>query len=367
MSTQEAFGRVLGALARRPVGEAIVTVSADVAVTTHLAGWISRKGVYFPEAKPNYFAELAQAVPVEGIAGRAAHRDRHRRAQSLLAAGRPWPHPRAVRRPLLPIGTLYDPFVARGLDALYHALYSGARFIVVATPSGVTLSPEGGAHQSVITPGIGVALPDIVYWEPVFAREVEWILLDALARLGTSARDGARISAFDAADRQGLAPPPGGELSRQVLRGGYRLVDARGEPGWDPRRTPCIVFAAGVMVPEALEAARALRADGVFASVFVVTSPDLLYRGLREPRPYLEELVGADEEGVPIVSVLDGHSHALAFLGGALGVPQLALGRRPLRPVGHARRPLPPLRHRRTGHRPRRARAAGRLTRVVAA
>src|SRR5262249_4527384 len=84
---------------------------------------------------------------------------------------------------LFPIGTLYDPFMTRGLDALYHALYSGAKFIVVATPSGVSLSPEGGAHQSVITPGIGIALPDIVYFDPAFAQEVEWILLDGLAAL----------------------------------------------------------------------------------------------------------------------------------------------------------------------------------------
>src|SRR5262249_6979391 len=85
---------------------------------------------------------------------------------------------------LLPIGTLYDPFVTRGLDALYHALYAGGKFIVVATPSGVSLSPEGGAHQSVITPGIGVALPGMAYFDPAFAREVEWILLDGLAALG---------------------------------------------------------------------------------------------------------------------------------------------------------------------------------------
>ena len=80
------------------------------------------------------------------------------------------------------------------------------------------------------------------------------------------------------------------------------------------------------MVPEAVEAGRALSAEGVRASVFVVTSPDRLYRGLREPHPYLEELVTAEEEGVPVVSVLDGHSHGLAFLGSALGVPQLAHG-----------------------------------------
>ena len=84
---------------------------------------------------------------------------------------------------LLPIGTLYDPFVTRGLDALYHALYAGGKFVVVATPSGVSLSPEGGAHQSVITPGIGVMLPSMTYCEPVFAEEVEWLLLQALAAI----------------------------------------------------------------------------------------------------------------------------------------------------------------------------------------
>jgi pyruvate dehydrogenase E1 component len=229
--------------------------------------------------------------------------------------------------PLLPIGTLYDPFVARGLDALYHALYAGGRFIVVATPSGVTLSPEGGAHQSVITPGIGVTLPDVAYWEPVFAREVEWILLDALARLHDS-REGrsAYLRLSTRPIEQDLAPPPTASYRAQVLRGGYRFVDARGESSYDPEANAVHVFAAGVTVQEALEAGRALREEGVFANVFVVTSPDLLYRDLRERRPYVEDLVSAEEEGVPVVSVLDGHSHALAFLGGALGVPQLALG-----------------------------------------
>ena len=327
MSTQEAFGRVLGALARRPAGEAIVTVSADVAVTTHLAGWISRKGVYFPEAKPNYFAELAQAVQwKESPAGQhieigiAEH-------NLFLLLGALGLTRELSGRPLLPIGTLYDPFVARGLDALYHALYAGGRFVVVATPSGVTLSPEGGAHQSVITPGIGVTLPDIAYWEPVFAREVEWILLDALARLHDSHEGrSAYLRLSTRPIEQGLALPPSASYRAQVLRGGYRLADARGEPGYDPETNAVHVFATGVTVPEALEAGRALREAGVLANVFVVTSPDLLYRGLRERQPYVEDLVSADEEGVPIVSVLDGHSHTLAFLGGALGVPQLALG-----------------------------------------
>jgi pyruvate dehydrogenase E1 component len=125
---------------------------------------------------------------------------------------------------------------------------------------------------------------------------------------------------------QRLAPPPSDAHREAVLRGGYRLVDARGEPGWDPEDNAVSIFAAGVMVPDAVAATRALRDDGILASVFAVTSPDRLYRGARGPRPWLERLVGADEEGVPLVSTLDGHSHTLAFLGGVLGVPQIALG-----------------------------------------
>ena len=125
---------------------------------------------------------------------------------------------------------------------------------------------------------------------------------------------------------QSLAFPPSPEYRRGVLRGAYRLVDARGEPGWDPEANAVSLFAAGVTVPEAVGASRALKERGVLASVFVVTSPDRLYRGLREPRPYLEELVSPEEEDVPVVSVLDGHSHTLAFIGAALGVPQMSLG-----------------------------------------
>jgi pyruvate dehydrogenase E1 component len=228
---------------------------------------------------------------------------------------------------LLPIGTLYDPFVARGLDALYHALYAGGRFIVAATPSGVSLSPEGGAHQSVITPGIGVALPGITYFDPAFAREVEWILMDALQALARRDEGGSfylRLSTKPV--DQSLAPPPTAEHRARVLAGGYRLIDARPAPGYDPEENAVHIFAAGVMVPEAIAASQVLRAEGVLANVFVVTSPDRLYRGLRQPRPYLETLVDGGEEGVPVVSVLDGHSHALAFIGSALGVTQIPLG-----------------------------------------
>src|SRR6266480_7353455 len=325
-STQEAFGRALGALARLPVAASIVTVSADVAMTTHLAGWINRKGVYFPTAKPPAFADLPLAVQwKESPAGQ--HIELGIAEHNLfLLLGALGLARELSGTTLLPIGTLYDPFVPRGLDALYHALYSGAKFVVVATPSGVSLAPEGGAHQSVITPGVGVALPAIAYFEPAFAREVEWILLDALRGLADRTGESVYLRLSTKPVDQSLAPAPSAEYRARVLRGAYRLIDARGEPGWDAEGNAVHVFAAGAIVPEAVQASRLLRARGVLASLFVVTSPDRLYRDLRGRATYLEALVGADEEGVPIVSVLDGHSHALAFIGGALGVPQLALG-----------------------------------------
>jgi len=325
MSTQEAFGRVLGALGRRPEGDAIVTVSADVAVTTHLAGWINRKGVYAAEARPDPFADAPQAMTWrESPAGR--HIELGIAEHNLfLLLGALGLTAELSGTTLLPIGTLYDPFVPRGLDALYHALYAGGRFVVAATPSGVTLSPEGGAHQSVITPSIGVALPAIAYFEPAFAREVEWILLDGLAAIAAREGESLYLRLSTRPVSQALAPATTPEYRDAVLRGGYRLSDARDRSGYAADRAVHL-FAAGVMVTEALEAARTLAGHGVFANVFVVTSPDRLYRGLRAPRPWLETLVAADEEDVPVVSVLDGHSHALGFIGGALGVPQQALG-----------------------------------------
>jgi pyruvate dehydrogenase E1 component len=324
ISTQEAFGRALAALGRLPVADAIVTVSADVAVTTHLAGWMNRKGIYYPAARADAFADVPQALRWrEGPDGQhvelgIAEHDLFLLLAALGLTGE------LSGTTLLPIGTLYDPFVTRGLDALYHALYCGARFVVAATPSGVSLAPEGGAHQSVITPGIGVTLPDLAYYEPAFAREVEWILLAGL-RAVAERRESLYLRLSTAPVDQRLAPPPGPDYRAAVLAGGYRLTDARSAPGWSAE-TAVSLFATGVTVPAAVGAAARLAERGAHASVFVVTSPDRLYRGLRAPNPYVETLVGADEEEVPVVSVLDGHSHALAFLGGALGVPQLALG-----------------------------------------
>src|SRR5918996_2024181 len=195
---------------------------------------MNRKSIYDREARPDPFADVPQALRWrQGPSGQhielgIAEHDLF----LLLAALGLTAELSGVT--LLPIGTLYDPFVTRGLYALYHALYCGARFVVVATPSGVSLAPEGGAHQSVITPGIGVALPGIAFYEPVFGQDVEWILLHGLRRL-LDRRDGEslylRLSTRPIA--QDLAPAASESLRHAVLRGAYRLVDARTVPGYD--------------------------------------------------------------------------------------------------------------------------------------
>jgi pyruvate dehydrogenase E1 component len=349
-STQEAFGDVLTALGRDAAASAaIVTVSADVATTTHLSGWVNRRGVYAVRPREDAFERHGLRPLVrwkESPAGQHIELGIGEASFFILLSVLGLA-PELTGQALLPIGTLYDCFVPRGLDPLLHAAYSRARFILVASPSGISLAPEGGAHQSVVTPGLGVEVPNLVAYEPTFAREVEWLLLAGLAliqdreagqavylRLSTTVVDQALLA--PALARLGEAA-----LRRQVLRGGYRLVDRSDRPDYEPGANVVNLVAAGVMVPEAVEASRQLAAGGIHANVVVLTSPRRCYdawrgaldrhrqaAGPREGTAWFADLVTADEvEGaVPVVSVLDGHSHALAWLGSALGVPHVPLG-----------------------------------------
>ena len=185
-STQRAFGQILTSLLRAnpEIGSRIVTVSPDVATSTNLGGWINRVGIWDSQDSHDLFTALGP---------RLIHWERKRAGQHmelgisetnlLMALGQLGLSAELTGEPLLPIGTLYDPFIARALDALIYGLYSGGRFIIVGTPSGVTLSHEGGAHQSVITPSIGLSLPGMIYYEPCFALELEWVLLESLRAL----------------------------------------------------------------------------------------------------------------------------------------------------------------------------------------
>jgi pyruvate dehydrogenase E1 component len=234
---------------------------------------------------------------------------------------------------------VYDPFVLRGLDAFIYGLYNGARFVVAGTPAGVTLAPEGGAHQSTITASVGAELPDLTYSEPAYATEVDWLLCDALEQLSrpdaTSSYLRLSTRPIDQRPFADAIARLGEEVVRnQVLAGGYRLLDAvaDGRPG-------VTIVTTGVMAPEALAAASELDAEGVQASVVHLTSPDRVYRSWRaglvrsaasarvvRAASHLHELVPVAQRRWPVVSVHDAASHSLAWIGSALGTRQYALG-----------------------------------------
>jgi len=208
----------------------------------------------------------------------------------------------------------------------------------VATPSGVSLAPEGGAHQSSISASIGLEIPGVDYFEPAFAREVEWILLDALKTLR---RDGPGLAVYLRLSTvpidQRLFPGDRADLREAVLGGGYRILDRRGEPGYEPEENVVNLFTMGAVLPEALAASDRLHDRGVFANVFAVTAPGRLYRSLSKTRralrggapasdSVLERLLDHRERRAPVVTVADAHSHALAFIGSALGGRAIALG-----------------------------------------
>jgi len=337
-STQEAFGRVLAGLADiEGVGDRIVTTAPDVSISTSLGGWINKQGVYFHTERDDHGGAERLLKWAPGPTGQHLELGISEMNLFMLLGQLGLSHDHHGEH-LLPIGTVYDPFVLRGLDALIFGLYNDSRFIVAGTPSGVTLAPEGGAHQSTITASVGAELPNIVYSEPAYATEVDWLLCDAIdqlsqaegtssyLRLSTRPIDQAPFAA--ALERYGEAG-----LRSHVLAGGYRLVDAP-----DDGRPAVTIVTTGAMAPEALSAAAELEDEGVQACVIHLTSPDRVYRSwragytstltgkiVRSPS-HLHRLVPAGERHRPVVSVHDASSHSLAWIGSALGTSQYALG-----------------------------------------
>ena len=183
VSTQETFGRVLTALADEPeIGRRLVTTSPDVSVSTNLGGWINKMGVFSAEAQPDYLGEGRMLRWRQSPGGQHIELGISEMNLFLMLHALGLGH-ELHEELLFPVGTVYDPFVCRGLDALIYGLYNGARFVVAGTPAGVTLAPEGGAHQSTITASIGIELPGITFAEPAFAQALDWLLCDGLQRL----------------------------------------------------------------------------------------------------------------------------------------------------------------------------------------
>ncbi|MFV0429498.1 MAG: transketolase-like TK C-terminal-containing protein [Arachnia sp.] len=338
MSSQEAFGKALVGLSRHePVSPYLVTTSPDVATSTNLAGWINRMGVFATTERQTWsddpvlrWRESPQGQHLElGIS----------EMNLFLLLGQLGLSETFSGQRLLPVGTLYDPFVCRGLDALIYAAYSGASFVFAGTPSGVTLAPEGGAHQSTITASIGTELPGTTYLEPAYARALDWQLCDALARVAASDDQLAEVHYFRLSTRvidqrpfdDAVARLGEPVLRRHVLAGGYRLIDT--EPASGPEVT---LVACGAVMPEVLGAAAELNDEGIAASVVDATSPGRLYRdwasaqrrGIRRAR--VADLPGSLRTcfptRTPVVTVQDAASHHLAWVGSALGVASVSLG-----------------------------------------
>jgi pyruvate dehydrogenase E1 component len=241
---------------------------------------------------------------------------------------------------LLPVGTLYDTFIRRGLDAFFYGCYSGSKFVVVGTPSGITLSGEGGAHQSLGSQSIGTEMPGLRAYEPCFGRELEWIFMDALEKV-RSRQCSTYLRLSTKAIDQDLFPASADAkaetwLREQVIRGAYRILNRSGDDGYEPGRNVVNLFAAGVLVPEAIAASNRLLQEGVLANVINVTGPGPLYQDFQSSRSrnpggmsrtsHVEKLLAASESPAPAVTLIDDHPHTLAWIGGALGAPVYPMG-----------------------------------------
>lgn len=331
-STQQAFGRFFSDLSHdaKDAAAHVVTVSPDVASSTNLGGWINRTGIWSIGDRVDWFAEDTETLVRWRETTHGQHIELGIAETNLVGLlgelGATW---RTEGAPLLPIGTLYDPFVGRALEPWSFSVYAGGQSILVGTPSGISLAPEGGAHQSVVTPSIGIAQPGCVAWEPAFGQDFEWCFLRAMSWLGKP--DGCssyfRLSTRSINQELAVLPEDPETRARRregALAGAYRLRTTE-EPG-----TGVVLAGMGAVLPEVLEAAAVLADDVVPVEVVCVTSADLLFRAAQASRGLdggpSDVLAEAFPHGWPIVTVLDGHPSALAFLGSALGVAATTLG-----------------------------------------
>jgi pyruvate dehydrogenase E1 component len=340
MSTQFGFGALLNELAREktPLAERIVTTSPDVTVSTNLGPWVNRRGLFARESMADTFkSERIPSTFNWEFSPKGQHIELGIAEMNLfiLLSALGLSHSINGER-LLPIGTLYDPFIARGLDALNYACYQDARFIVVATPSGLTLAPEGGAHQSIAQPLIGMAQDGLAAFEPAFVDELAAILAFSLEYIQKDGDDAA-------SERNWLRDETGGsiylrlstrpveqikrpmtpELRQAIVDGAYWLR----EPG---PNCQVVVAYTGAIAPEAIQAVGLMAEDRRDVGLLAVTSADRLNagwtaalrareRGLVHARSHIERLFADLPSNCGIVSVLDGHPATLAWLGAVSG------------------------------------------------
>ena len=331
-TTQAALGRALLDLTREApeAAKRIVTVSPDVSSSTNLAGWLNKVGVWSPTERRDWFADDAETIMHWRERPTGQHMELGIAEVNLVGLmgelGATWSR---WGQPLFPIGVLYDPFVERALEPWSFGIYAGGQSILVGTPAGVSLAPEGGAHQSIKTPSIGLEQPGCVAYEPAFAVEVEWVLLEAISRLGRPDGSSSYLRLSTRPVNQALAGVPSDPAARdrrrrQVLAGAYVLRAAR---------HPAVsIVGMGPVITEALHAAERLATLDIAAEVVCVTSPGRLFEaqqarhGLAEAPTWILDQVFPAERSAPMVTVLDGHPHTLAFLSAINKVPAASLG-----------------------------------------
>ncbi len=360
MSTQQGFGLVLNEIARgdTELASRIVTASPDVTVSTNLGAWVNRRGLFAKAENHDLFRQ--EKIPSTfnwDFSPRGQHLELGIAEMNLfiMLSALGLSHQINGER-LLPVGTLYDPFIERGLDALNYACYQDARFMVVATPSGITLAPEGGAHQSIATPLIGMAQDGLASFEPAFVDELAVIMGWGFRHMQREAGEGGsvylRLSTRTLEQPQRIMTP---DLQRDITDGAYWLR----KPG---PNCEIVVAYTGAVAPEAIEAIGLIGESRRDVGLLAVTSADRLHggwsaaRNLRRDRrgiqhlSHIEKLLAPLPRDCGIVTVIDGHPAALGWLGSVRGHRVEALGVEHFGQTGTIARPLSPPRHRRQRH-----------------
>ncbi len=342
--TQAAFGKILDELAKgqSALADRIVTTSPDVTVSTNLGPWVNRRGLFAATVVADTFRdENIASVQKWAFSPNGQHLELGIAEMNLMlmlaAAGL---SNEIFGQRLLPIGTVYDPFVMRGLDAMNYACYQDARFLLVGTPSGVTLAPEGGAHQSIGTPLIGMVQDGLAAFEPAFADELACIMEWAFAymqRDGRNAesadwqREAGGGSVYLRLSTRALEQPrrPLDSIRAGVTDGAYWLRP----PGPDAE---VIIAYQGTVATEAIAAAASLAEGLRTVGILAVTSADRLNAGWqaaqtaringRALQSHIEALLAPIPRDTLIVTVIDGHPATLSWLGSVQGHKVAGLG-----------------------------------------
>ncbi len=333
LSTQDAFGKIMNDLGRgsSDLASRIVTTSPDVTVSTNLGGWVNQRSPFHIKRREDIFRQMHVPSPQKWSQQPQGQHIELGIAENnlfLLLSALGLSHDLFGQR-LLPVGTLYDPFIARGLDAMTYACYQDARFMLVATPSGISLGPEGGAHQSIFTPLIGIGHASLAAFEPAYADELAAVMAWGFTHMqkpdGNSVYLRLSTRPIDQPDRA-MTPA----LEAGILTGAYWAVAP--SPGSEFALAYC-----GVVASEAKAAFDIIREDLPGAGLLAITSPDRLHGGWTAAaqarkagrtgaRSPIERLLSDLSPEATLVTVHDGHPLALGWLGSVLGQRCEALG-----------------------------------------